>query len=282
MHTDYIRGAFIFSSAHGCHVSAETEAYSEWFACILGRGGCPWLAARSWREQQVDEHNGVGGARHCPSGGGGGRLVDHHGAQLLAFLERHDAVAGAGSLPDAERLLWPELCPDRADHAHHADDLVLAAAGGRARHRSPAAALFAGDGHGCHPGRLAAAGACRELSAAVAGGDDGRHGVGGISPGSLAGGADGIGRAPRARPVGVSGRRQYRLVAGPDARGFYRNPERSGQHRLVFVRGPAGDGGAAAGRQLVPARALGAGAAAIDAFDHTGRACRAARSAGPW
>src|SRR6266851_9599365 len=77
------------------------------------------------------------------------RLLDHSGARLFAFLERHDAIAGAGALPDAEGRLWPQLCADRDDHPGLAGDLIAAATGGRAVRRSPPAALFTRHWDGC-------------------------------------------------------------------------------------------------------------------------------------
>src|SRR5260370_2978136 len=68
------------------------------------------------------------------------RVLNHCGARLFAFLERHDAIAGAGALPDAEGRLWPQLCADRVDYPSLAGDFVAAATGCRAVRRSPPAA----------------------------------------------------------------------------------------------------------------------------------------------
>src|SRR5260370_29677615 len=140
-------------------------------------------------------------------------LLDHPGARLLAFPQRYDAVAGSGALPDAERVLRPQLRPDRPDYADDASDLVLPAAEGRAGRRPPTAALFAGRRHGRHLCRAAAVGQRRQLSGAVAGGGPGRYRLGGVPPGSLAGRADGLGWAALPRGILVPGRPQWPLRA---------------------------------------------------------------------
>ena len=164
----------------------------------------------------------------------------------------------------------------------HAVDLVVAAAGDRPLHRSPAAALFARDRHGRDPGRPVGARPCRQLCHAAARGDDGRHRLRGVPPRSLAGGANGVGRAARPGAVAVPGRRQYRLVLGTDPGRLYRDPEGSGQHRLVLAGGAVGDDGAVFGRQLVPPGALGAAAAAGARTRSPGPICRGEKSAGRW
>src|SRR5207253_821105 len=50
---------------------------------------------------------------------GGGRrhdLFDHHGAQFLAFPQRHDPVVAARALSDAEKRLRAQLRADRPDY----------------------------------------------------------------------------------------------------------------------------------------------------------------------
>src|SRR5256885_16935982 len=77
------------------------------------------------------------------------RVLGHHGAELFAFPQRHDAVAGAGALPDVEERVRPQLCADRADQPGDASDLVAAATGGRTALGPPAATLFACRWDGC-------------------------------------------------------------------------------------------------------------------------------------
>src|SRR5712671_2949458 len=195
-------------------------------------------------------------APHCRRRG----LLDHYGAQLFAFLERHDAIAGAGALPDAEGRLWPQLCADRVDHPGLAGDLIAAATGGRAVRRSPPAALLACRRDGCDARRTHTARERRQLFDARAGGGAGRGGLRGLSPGSLAGGADGIGRTPWLGAIAVPGRRQCRFVARADFGCLYRDSEGPIEHRLVFPGGTVGDDRAVRRRELVPERARCAGA----------------------
>src|SRR6516164_2889678 len=85
-------------------------------------------------------------------------LLDHSGARVFAFPQRHDAVAAAGALSDAKGHLWAQLRPDRDDHADLAADLVGHATGGRALCRPSPATLLARRRHGCHVHRPVAAG----------------------------------------------------------------------------------------------------------------------------
>src|ERR1700730_16450643 len=182
-------------------------------------------------------------------------LLDHSGAQLFAFSQRHDAVAGAGTLPDAEGCLWPQLCADRVDHPGHAGDLVTAATGGRTVRRSSSATLFTRHWDGCDARGTHTARERRELFDARGGGGAGRGGLRGLSPGSLARGADGLGRAPWLGAIAVPGRRQCRFRARADSGRLYRDPKGSIEHRLVFLGGAAGDDRAVLRRELVQERA---------------------------
>src|SRR6516164_7037792 len=183
------------------------------------------------------------------------RLLGDHGAQLLAFLERHDAVAGACALPDDQRFVRSQFCADRADYLDHAADFVIAAARRRVSVRPSPAALFAGGRNGRDLDRPSAAGERRQLFDAGAGGGAGWFGIGGLSPRGLARCADGFGWKARPLPIVVSGWRQYRLVAGTASRRFHRDPEGSVEYRLVHLGGAGGDVGAVRRRQLVPQRA---------------------------
>src|SRR5712671_4453494 len=187
-------------------------------------------------------------------------LLNHSRAQLFAFPQRHNAVAGAGALSDAEGCLWPQLCADRDDHPGLAGDLIAAATGGRAVRRSPPAALFTRHWDGCDARRTYTARERRQLLDARAGGGTGRGGLRGLSPGSLAGGADGIGRTPWLGAIAVPGRRQYRFVARADFGCLYRDSEGPIEHRLVFPGGAAGDDRAVRRRELVQERARWAAA----------------------
>ncbi len=183
------------------------------------------------------------------------RVLGHHGAELFAFPQRHDAVAGAGAVPDVEERVRPQLCADRADQPGDAGDLVAAAAGGRAVLGPPAATLFAGRRDGCDPDRSAAAGERRQLPDPDVGGGAGRDRLGGLSPGSLARRPPGLGRTARSGAVLVPGRRQHRLFAGADPGRLYRHPEGPVEHCVVLVGRTVGDDRAVRRRKLVPQRA---------------------------
>src|SRR6266480_5226441 len=91
----------------------------------------------------VCDHQPAGTAQRQPPDRGRRHLLDHPGAELLAFPQRHDAVAGAGAVPDAEGFLRSQLRPDRPDHADDAGHLVLPAADDWAVRRPSPTALFA-------------------------------------------------------------------------------------------------------------------------------------------
>src|SRR6266496_5213027 len=99
-----------------------------------------WKASADEAQEPIDEHGCLGKKQGGDPRRGRDDILDHPRAQLLAFPQRHDAVAGPGDLPDAERLVRPQLCPDRADHVDHAGGLVGATAGDRAICRSSPAA----------------------------------------------------------------------------------------------------------------------------------------------
>ena len=81
----------------------------------------------------------------------------------------------------------------------------------------------------------------------------GRARLGGVSSGVGADRAAGFGRAFRFRAIGVSGRRQFRLLDGAGAGGLDRGAVRAAQHRLVLVDRIPGDRHPVAHRALVPA-----------------------------
>src|SRR5438552_16254880 len=99
--------------------------------------------ASSAIEDLVCDNQPARTAQRQPPDRGRRDLLDHPGAELFAFPERHDAITGAGAVSDAEGLLWSQLRTDRVDHADDAGDLVTAAADRRYAGRLPAAALFA-------------------------------------------------------------------------------------------------------------------------------------------
>ncbi len=228
-----------------------------------------------------DEQRGFGRSERDAPRGGGDDLFDHPVPQLLAFPQRHDAVAGPGAVPDAQGQLRPQFRADRPDHAGHAGDLVAVAADRRIRRRLAAAALFSRRRHGVDLCRAVDAGECEQFPPLAVRRRDGRDRLGGVPSRGVARGADGVGRAARAGPIAVSGRRQCRLGAGADPGGVYRDPARAGQRRLVFRRGAGGDDGAVRRRQLVSQGARRPGAPDAQIRRST-RISRAARSPGRW
>ena len=83
--------------------------------------------------------------RRPPAGvgeGAGDRLRHHRGDQRLPPAQRHDPVAAAGDLSDAEGRLRAELRADRPDHPRLPAHRLAAAARRRALHRPSAAALL--------------------------------------------------------------------------------------------------------------------------------------------
>src|SRR5439155_1362875 len=174
-------------------------------------------------------------------------------AEILANEghERHETVADSGDLPDPESDLSVELRADRIDYAHPATDGVVAAAAGRHVYGPAADAVLARRGHGVHARRTAAAligGQARDAS--DRGGADGRRIVG-VSPGVVSRGEDGVRRAARSRAVGVSGRRQLRIVFGPAPGGIRRRPPGSAEHRVVLAAGAGRDRPAVQGGPMV-------------------------------
>src|SRR5260370_1158567 len=141
-----------------------------------------------------------------------------------------------------------------------------AATGGRAVRRSPPAALLACRRDGCDARGPHTARERRELFDARAGGGAGRGRLRGLSPGSLARGADGIGRAPWSGAIAVPGRGQCWFGALADSRRLYRDPEGSIEHRLVFLGGAVGDDRAVQRRELVSEGAGGVGAFGREIF----------------
>src|SRR6516164_4052889 len=119
---------------------AETRSEFEQSCAIVRR-------LRVARERN-DEHQRIGTSKRSPHGSrppdrARRRLLDYYGAELFAFPQRHDAVAGAGTLPDVEERIRAQLCTDRSDQPRHAGNFLAAATRSRAFLGSPAATLFA-------------------------------------------------------------------------------------------------------------------------------------------
>ena len=140
--------------------------------------------------------------------------------QLLAFPQRHHAVADRVGLSDPEGELRAGLRADRHDHAGVPVHRVAAAAAWsgisptRRRSRSRSRSAWASRSSACccsasrmhyrdHPDR----------------GGAGRAGLGGVPSGVGADRAAGLGRALRLRAIGVSARRQFRHLDGAGAGG---------------------------------------------------------------
>src|SRR5271156_1505735 len=212
---------------------ALTARQVEWLPsrkCAQNLGRAAAYSAASNRPGGNDEHERIGRSEPTPHGSrppdrAGRRVLGHHGAELFAFPQRHDAIAGAGAVPDVEERIRAQLCADRGDQPGDAGDLVAAATGGRAVLGPPAATLFAFRRDGRDPDRSAAAGERRQLLDPDAGGCAGRHRLGGLSPGSLARRPLGLGRTARPGAILVPGRRQHWLFAGADPGRLYRDPE---------------------------------------------------------
>src|SRR5262249_2424108 len=126
-----------------------------WFPPHAVASAAAWIRSDEHERISRTQRNRRGGeppdCRRCS-------VLGDPGAELFAFFERYDAVAGPGLLPDAEEFLRPQLCADRRDHIDHAADLLAAAAGGRTVLRSQAAALFVSRRNGGDPGRSSVAG----------------------------------------------------------------------------------------------------------------------------
>ena len=214
------------------------RSHAQSFSCLS------WIFVLSWLTSCAfdrDRDEAVGGDRRRHS----------RGDQRLPPVERHDPVADSGDLPDPESDLSVELRADRIDYAHPATDGVVAAAAGRHVYGPAADAVLARRGHGVHARRTAAAligGQARDAS--DRGGADGRRIVG-VSPGVVSRGEDGVRRAARSRAVGVSGRRQLRIVFGPAPGGIRRRPPGSAEHRVVLAAGAGRDRPAVQGGPMV-------------------------------
>ena len=193
-------------------------------------------------------------ARPCGQSRRGGAGLYRAGRnQLLAFPQRHHAVADCLGLSDPERRLRAGLRADRHDHAGVPVYRVAAAAAGRAFHRQEGAAVLAGDRHGLHVRRSAAAELCRHLRHDPDRGLAGRPRLGGVSSGVGADRAACFRRALRLCAIGVSARRQFRHLDGAGAGGADRGAVRPAEHRLVFLDRVPGDRDPVADRRLVQA-----------------------------
>ena len=124
---------------------------------------------------------GAGPRRQGGCRGAGLCRADRH--QLLAFPQRHHAVADRLGLSDPEGCLRAGLRADRHDHAGVPVHRLAAAARGRAFHRQEGAAVLACDRHGIYVLRLAAAQRRAALSRHPDRGRAGRPRLGGVSSG---------------------------------------------------------------------------------------------------
>ncbi len=160
-------------------------------------------------------------------------LRHHPGGQLLPFHQRRHAVAAVGALSDAEDRFPAGFLADRTAHHGLPGHGVAAAAAGRHVHRQAAAALFAAGRHGILAGRTDPACDRAQLHHAFDRRGLHRSRVRHLPSGILARGATCLGRALRACPVDVPGRRQFRFGDGASARRLHRRAIRAGKRRLV-------------------------------------------------
>ena len=191
-----------------------------------------------------------------PAARGAGDRAGLSGArrhQLLAFPQRHHAVADPVGVSDPEGELRARFRPDRADHAGVPVHRLAAAAGGRPLHRQEGAAVLAGDRHGLDAVRPAAAQRSRITTRHPDRRRAGRARLGGVSSGIGADRAARLGRPLRHGAIGVPGRRQCRHRARPGAGGADRGAVRPAVDRLVLLDRLRRDPGAVADRALVPA-----------------------------
>src|SRR5205085_10904602 len=86
------------------------------------------------------------------------------GHQLLPPAERHDAVAPAGAVSDAEELVSAELHAGRAPHLHLSIHRIAPAAAGGGVRRQESAPLLPGERHGVHTGGPRAARFCHSYA----------------------------------------------------------------------------------------------------------------------
>ncbi len=245
---------------------------------------CWWSGFRFERDHE--QYQPGGGTSTRRQGGGKDRAGGADRDQLLPHAERHDAVAAAVDLSDAQGELRARFRPGRPHHPDVPGDGIAAAADDRALHRPQAEALCARHRHGFHLLRPAAAVLRHQLSDAAAGGGDGRHRIVGVPSGILARGAARLGRAAWLGAVLVPGRRQRRLGDRTAGGRLHRAAARAGRGRLVLLRRAGGDPGADAGWRLVQrtsGRPCAQGAARDEAepADAPAGRRRARRAAGP-
>src|SRR3984893_11662720 len=147
------RGRQVMRATVAVQVSAHSNGSHGANAANIGPRGAGFRVMLTRRpapaaQERVHDNQPVRGKRRSAPDSGDHRLLDHSGAELFAFPQRHDAVAAAGALPDAEGRLRAELRSDRNDNPDLAADLVRAAAGSRHVRRPPAATLLARSRHG--------------------------------------------------------------------------------------------------------------------------------------
>ena len=164
------------------------------------------------------------------------RLLRAGRDQLLPPAERHDAVAAAGAVSDAEELLRarasgrsgcsPSLTRSRPRCCSRSSAATRIGGRGRIRSRSAWASRWSG----CCCCLVAQHSGVLLLAAALIG-----IGLVGVSPGVVARGAHGLRRPARPRAVGVPGRRQRGLGDRAAAGGLHRAAARPASVALVLV-----------------------------------------------
>ena len=152
----------------------------------------------------------------------------------MPLPERPDAVGGAGGLPDPQVVLRAGLRADRPHHVRQPGHGVAAPADRRPVHRRQAEAVFAGDRHGVHARRPAAAVDGAVLRDGARGRGVRRHRVLDLPPGIIPRRPHGLGGPARVRAVVLPGGRERGLGVGAAAGGVHRAAARARQHRLVL------------------------------------------------
>ncbi len=210
----------------------------------------------------------AGGALESKRGNG---IPDSRGDQLFPSAERHDSVAAAGDLSDPEEQFSSGFREGRADYSDYAADRVFAAAFDRALYRPQAEAVFPAVRDGIHAGGAGVAVDGFELRVHSDCGGADRDGVGRVSSGIVAGGADGFGRPAWTGAIGVSGGGKCGVVARAAAGRVHRSAARTAQHRVVHAGGAAGDCPAdQRGRVVQAPRGSGAFGAGQEGADSSG------------
>ena len=144
-------------------------------------------------------------------------VFDFGRPDFLPFDQRPFDFAAARHLSAAQERVRPELRPDRCAHAGVSGHRIAAAAGDRIIYGSTAAALCAAVRHGGHCARPRGARLRAELCGTALGLRVPWRRLVNLSSGILAHGASGFRWCARLRAVAVSGRRQFRQLAGAAA-----------------------------------------------------------------